>query len=97
MRAKLAGMGEAAGAKNIQFNMAGCPEEENTPFQKLCRSRWAALIKKVYEVDPLKCPRCGGADEDHQLHREEGSGGRNRADTQALRSEEFGASSRKTL
>ena len=22
--------------------------------------RWAALIKRVYEVDPLKCPKCGG-------------------------------------
>jgi hypothetical protein len=21
---------------------------------------WAALIKCVYEVDPLKCPNCGG-------------------------------------
>jgi hypothetical protein len=21
---------------------------------------WAALIKVVYEVDPLKCPKCGG-------------------------------------
>jgi hypothetical protein len=21
---------------------------------------WAALIKSVYEVDPLKCPKCGG-------------------------------------
>ncbi len=21
---------------------------------------WAALIKCVYEVDPLKCPECGG-------------------------------------
>jgi hypothetical protein len=35
-------------------------EEEDTPFRKVCRSRWAALIKKVYEVDPLKCPKCGG-------------------------------------
>ena len=24
------------------------------------RSRWAALIKRVYEVDPLVCPKCGG-------------------------------------
>ena len=23
--------------------------------------RWAALIQRVYEVDPLKCPKCGGA------------------------------------
>jgi len=24
------------------------------------RRRWAALIKRVYEVDPLVCPQCGG-------------------------------------
>ena len=24
------------------------------------RSRWAALIKRVYEVDPLTCEKCGG-------------------------------------
>ena len=24
------------------------------------RRRWAALIKRVYEVDPLICPKCGG-------------------------------------
>ena len=24
------------------------------------RMTWAALIKAVYEVDPLKCPKCGG-------------------------------------
>jgi len=23
------------------------------------RKRWAALIKQVYEVDPLCCPKCG--------------------------------------
>lgn len=26
----------------------------------VCRS-WAGLIKKVYEIDPLKCPKCGGS------------------------------------
>ena len=30
------------------------------PSSKLARQRWAALIKRVYEVDPLICPRCGG-------------------------------------
>jgi len=25
----------------------------------IARSRWAALIKKVYEIDPLVCPHCG--------------------------------------
>jgi hypothetical protein len=25
-----------------------------------CSQTWAMLIKRVYEVDPLSCPRCGG-------------------------------------
>ena len=25
------------------------------------KERWAQFIKKVYEADPLLCPRCGGA------------------------------------
>jgi len=25
-----------------------------------CRKRWAKLIKKIYEVDPLLCPKCKG-------------------------------------
>jgi hypothetical protein len=27
--------------------------------QRLCRSAWARLIARVYEVDPLICPQCG--------------------------------------
>ncbi len=27
----------------------------------LFKPRWAELIKKVYEADPLVCVRCGGA------------------------------------
>jgi hypothetical protein len=34
--------------------------EPDTPYRRKCRMTWAALIKCVYEVDPLKCPRCGG-------------------------------------
>jgi len=30
--------------------------QEIEEYQKLARRRWAALIKKVYEVDPLICP-----------------------------------------
>jgi hypothetical protein len=45
--------------KNIPFAAIDA-EEEDAPFRKFCRSRWAALIKKVYEVDPLRCPKCGG-------------------------------------
>ena len=26
---------------------------------KGCAKTWAMLIKRVYEVDPLPCPRCG--------------------------------------
>jgi hypothetical protein len=47
-----------AAVKNIEAVVDD--EEEDTPFRKVCRSRWAALIKKVYEVDPLKCPKCAG-------------------------------------
>ena len=28
------------------------------PPKKSCSKTWAALIKKIYEVDPLTCPRC---------------------------------------
>ncbi len=29
-------------------------------FHKQVKASWARLIRKVYEVDPLVCPRCGG-------------------------------------
>jgi hypothetical protein len=38
----------------------GGQAEPDTPFLRTCRMTWAALIKAVYEVDPLKCPKCGG-------------------------------------
>ena len=28
---------------------------------RACLSTWAMLVKRVYEVDPLECPKCGGA------------------------------------
>ena len=35
--------------------------EANSILQiKKSSVRWAKLIKKVYEVDPLKCEQCGG-------------------------------------
>lgn len=33
-------------------------EAEQAPLA--VRRAWAALIKRVYEVDPLVCPACGG-------------------------------------
>ena len=35
-------------------------EDEDTAYRKLARMRWAALIKRVWEVNPLVCPKCGG-------------------------------------
>ena len=38
-------------------------DDEDTPYRKKCRQRWATLIKKVYEINPLLCPsRAGGRD-----------------------------------
>ena len=37
----------------------GAPVPEPlTPFQRERRKSWARLIKKVFESDPLACPRC---------------------------------------
>ncbi len=33
--------------------------EEDTPSARTARRSWARLIRKIYEVDPLVCPRCG--------------------------------------
>ena len=33
-------------------------EEDLTHYQKQCRSAWARLIRKIYEVEPLLCPQC---------------------------------------
>jgi hypothetical protein len=34
--------------------------EEISPEQAARRRSWAELIRRVYEVDPLTCPKCGG-------------------------------------
>ena len=36
------------------------PNSAPAPSGKQARKRWAALIKQVYEIDPLSCPNCGG-------------------------------------
>jgi len=33
---------------------------EDDSYNKSCSKSWARLIKKIYEVDPLVCPKCGG-------------------------------------
>lgn len=32
---------------------------DETPLERATRAHWARLIQKVYEVDPLECPKCG--------------------------------------
>jgi len=46
--------GQAQAAPTAAANSAPAPSAQQA------RKRWAALIKQVYEVDPLVCPKCGG-------------------------------------
>jgi hypothetical protein len=46
--------------KLLKAALAPMPAKELTQQQLRFRATWAALIKLVYEVDPLKCPECGG-------------------------------------
>jgi hypothetical protein len=49
--------GMRAGKHNVSDDSV---PEPLSGYQLKCRITWAALIKCVYEVDPLKCPKCGG-------------------------------------
>jgi len=56
MRKKAA---EAAGsAKDVEDSSATVGAEEASSSRS--RQSWAMLIKRVYEIDPLSCPQCGG-------------------------------------
>jgi hypothetical protein len=46
-------------ARNHQQAAVSSGLEPLSPYQLKCRITWAALIKCVYEVDPLRCPKCG--------------------------------------
>ena len=35
-------------------------DRDHSPDARALRRSWAQLIKRVYEVDPLLCPKCGG-------------------------------------
>jgi len=34
---------------------------EDDSYNKSCSKSWARLIKKIYELDPLTCPKCKGS------------------------------------
>ena len=36
------------------------PTDQESDFTSETRRTWARLLRKVFEVDPLLCPRCGG-------------------------------------
>ena len=40
---------------------ASCPDAvQNDDFRRFCRPAWARLIRKIYLIDPMTCPKCGG-------------------------------------
>ena len=40
--------------------LASSDEPMASEFSARARATWARLIRKVYEADPLECPRCKG-------------------------------------
>jgi len=42
----------------VRVARAVVTEEEQRPISQAARAAWARLIYRVYEVDPLVCPRC---------------------------------------
>jgi hypothetical protein len=57
MRKKQAGLA-GKGDPVSQAEIAGATED---PAPLEVRKAWAYLVNKIYEVDPLVCPECGGA------------------------------------
>jgi hypothetical protein len=48
-------------SRGQQASAEAAPSQTQTVPQRACRSAWAKLIAKIYEVDPLVCCRCGSA------------------------------------
>jgi len=46
-------------ARRPQPAPAGDAASPRAPSAQEARKGWAALIKQVYEADPLGCPKCG--------------------------------------
>jgi hypothetical protein len=57
LRAKQARQAQDQGAGSAQSPSG---RSADTPGLRRRRLRWAELIRRVYEVDPLLCPQCGG-------------------------------------
>ncbi len=52
-------------SRGMRAKAAGDAAQEQqttqSPSASVARRRWATMIKRVWQVDPLLCPRCGGA------------------------------------
>jgi len=57
-RGKRRQMAAGDGADGVADGLSDDSETED--FRRECRRSWARLIQKVYQVDPLVCPDCGG-------------------------------------
>jgi len=56
---KCRGMRAKAENNEITGKQEKVTTEEPTAEQKAYKKNWAMLIKQVWEVDPLECPKCG--------------------------------------
>jgi hypothetical protein len=52
--------GTGAGPRGGEQGRSAQSDRDHSPDAHALRRSWAQLIKRVYEVDPLLCPSCGG-------------------------------------
>ncbi len=50
----------AAAPPDGRLGPSASADRDHSPDARALRRSWAQLIKHVYEVDPLVCPKCGG-------------------------------------
>jgi len=48
------------GSRQARNTLPSPGEEPANEFAARAKAAWARLIRKVYEADPLECPRCKG-------------------------------------
>ena len=60
MRAKARRDAGSAGVDQPPPDAPPAGDDPLAPDRREARRRWARLIQRVYEVDPLRCPACGG-------------------------------------
>nr|NIW37707.1 hypothetical protein [Gemmatimonadota bacterium] len=58
-RGKRRAAGPVVPAPDPQADGEPLLEHQEKPFRRRARLTWAALIRRVYEIDPLLCPFCG--------------------------------------